>query len=644
MAIVVLASLMRILAGDAMDFGNGEAYYVASSRVLDWSWFDQPPIFLWLLHFWIGLLGDTTPWLVRLPFIAQFALTSALLFVFTAKLFSPKAGLWAVLFLNVSGVFTLSIASWPQPDGPLMLFWMATAVLLLPVIQGKPNADRLGLWLAAGVCLGLAMLSKYHAAFLPLGLLLFLLTTPGRARLLASPGPWLATGVALVIFTPVLIWNAQNEWASFLFQGGRAGGTGLHPEWLLRMILGQMLWILPWLWLPMIWVLVKVMRRGPWAAHGFDPGAWFCALTALGPILVFTVVSLWASLGFHFHWQAPGYLMLFPLLGAATAGWLAAEDKPKLRKRVKLWLAGSTIATVGAITLLVAQMGYSLFTPLLPEGVPDPTLEAAPWSDLAPLLDEPPFSEVGIVASVHWVQCGKADAALGNRHPVLCLTDDPRNLAFTRPPAAYEGADALLVGTAKRLNHPIAFMDQSFSSLEPGPTVTLHRNGVPAYDVETRLGRGFTTRRDFRLDGSAPQSLFGFGFSPEAEAMAPPSPGADGQIGQGFPGDKRTVPLYLLVEGRGTAQTVTLDLLAAPEATQTTEAIVTWTGHTMSTILWENVPLGRIALAPGTASALRVTLPPKPRPVGRMLYRFNVTVGDDVDLTARPLVARIRLD
>ena len=42
---------------------------------------------------------------------------------------------------------------------------------------------------------------------------------------------------------------------------------------------------------------------------------------AFTPILLFTAVSLW-SRNVLFHWAAPGYLFLFPLLGA----WL--DRKP----------------------------------------------------------------------------------------------------------------------------------------------------------------------------------------------------------------------------------------------------------------------------------------------------------------------------
>ncbi len=115
-------------------------------------------------------------------------------------------------------------------------------------------------------------------------------------------------------FSPVLIWNAQNDWVSFGFQGGRAlAESGLRWDGLIRMIWGQLLYMVPWLALPALYVGVKALAAGPRGQFpsGAEPGvaALFCYIG--WPIVIFfTVVALWSDTQFHFHWQAPGYLML----------------------------------------------------------------------------------------------------------------------------------------------------------------------------------------------------------------------------------------------------------------------------------------------------------------------------------------------
>ena len=105
------------------------------------------------------------------------------------------------------------------PDGPLLFFWLLSiermSVALDPAIDGEPAiVSCLG---SGSVWPGVAMLSKYHGV------------SPDRHRPLsgAAPsrhgggyaiGPYLAMLVALIVFSPVIIWNATHGWASFLFQ------------------------------------------------------------------------------------------------------------------------------------------------------------------------------------------------------------------------------------------------------------------------------------------------------------------------------------------------------------------------------------------------------------------------------------------
>ena len=57
--------------------------------------------------------------------------------------------------------------------------------------------------------------------FLP-AVIAFALVPDWRWRWLRSPYPYLAALIAIAVFSPVLIWNAQHDWASFRFQGVRA--------------------------------------------------------------------------------------------------------------------------------------------------------------------------------------------------------------------------------------------------------------------------------------------------------------------------------------------------------------------------------------------------------------------------------------
>src|SRR5215831_17328705 len=227
-AILIVATFSARLAfASALGLGIDESYMVAAGRKLQLSYFDHPPIAWWIAWAAAHLSGSEDPIVLRLPFIALFAITTFLMYQLTSALFTREAGLWAAVVLNLAPVFGITSASWILPDGPLFAALLGAASCLVAALRSNGRAGW-GWWLGSGVCAGLALDSKYSAALTIVGAAAFLLTEPGSRRWLAGPHPYVAGLVAWVVFLPVLIWNAENGWVSFLFQGGRAEGW-LHP-------------------------------------------------------------------------------------------------------------------------------------------------------------------------------------------------------------------------------------------------------------------------------------------------------------------------------------------------------------------------------------------------------------------------------
>jgi 4-amino-4-deoxy-L-arabinose transferase-like glycosyltransferase len=99
-------------------------------------------------------------------------------------------------------------------DCPLLMFWSITVYYLA---QGLVLEQRKAIYLA-GIALGLTMLSKYTAVLILPGTLIFLLLSPQRRYLLWQKDIYLALILALIVFSPVIIWNYQHNWVSFAFQ------------------------------------------------------------------------------------------------------------------------------------------------------------------------------------------------------------------------------------------------------------------------------------------------------------------------------------------------------------------------------------------------------------------------------------------
>src|SRR5438445_635951 len=108
-------------------------------------------------------------------------------------------------------------------------------------------------------------------------------------------GMLVSTRCPIAFLLPVLIWNYQNDWISFAFQGARAGSGReftLHFDWFFTSIAGQAMWLLPWIWGPLVWQVPRLCKTTQAAA--------FCFWTALWPIVFFTSVALWSNPQGHF--------------------------------------------------------------------------------------------------------------------------------------------------------------------------------------------------------------------------------------------------------------------------------------------------------------------------------------------------------
>lgn len=498
LALILVTAAGRIALSTATGLGLGESYYVASARRFDLSYYDQPPLSLWLAHATLWLTGSENATVLRLPFIALFGLTTWLMYRLGALLFGAGAGALAALLLNLSFVVSVSIGSWIQPDGPLAAAWLGAVLCLARLLLGPAPARPSLLWLAAGLLLGLAMLSKYHAAFIPLGIAAFAATRRDVVHRLAGPWPWMALALAGIMMLPVVWWNVAQDWVSFRFQFGRGLPTNtLEPSRVLFSIAGQAVWLLPWVWLPLVWCLLQALRRGP-----ADAGPWFLACLAVGPIVVFTLVALWAPIGLHFHWQAPGYLMLFPLLGAAAARGLESARAVSVAR----WLAAAAVALpilVAALAIdAAAGVARHLAPALLAEG--DATAELKDWRQLRTALAAQGLQDrPGLFAVTdRWHVAGKVDRALGGRVPVLCLCDDPRNIAFVHDHRRFVGQDALLVMRRGYGWSATPMFGPNFESIAPLGTVTIDRWLAPAAELELFLARSYRGNREMSLPRS----------------------------------------------------------------------------------------------------------------------------------------------
>ncbi|RKR83022.1 dolichyl-phosphate-mannose-protein mannosyltransferase [Mucilaginibacter gracilis] len=484
--LIALTFVVRVLIGAYTGLGIGESYYFRGAVTLSLSYFDQPPLFFWLSGIMIKLFGLSNLTL-RLPAIILFAGTSWLLFLITRKFFNARSGFWAVLIMNLSAVFTIPVATWFQPDAPLMFFWLLATYfiiqLLMPNANAKPRttAQEYGLWTLVGVFMGLATLSKYHVLFLFVGVLMFIIANKAQRRWLTHGGPYLAVLITLIIASPILWWNAHNNWVSFAFQGSRAVSDGkfvLHPDWFLRSFIGQACWILPWIWLPVMKQLFQSFKQ----RNSSLPYS-FVFWTSVLPIIFFTVITLWADLQYHFHWQAPGYLMLFIPVGYAIDKNLSDPARARGTRRWLRFSASFTLITIAFLSLHMITGFWQWYGPKYIVththlGIDDPTIEGTDYLDIKARFEKEGWMKNPklFAGCTRWWLTGKVDWALKGQKPIVCFSFDPRNLAFLVDPGTLKGYDAVVImqnDTTSLYQDVTPF----FAKVKRVPDIIITRNG-----------------------------------------------------------------------------------------------------------------------------------------------------------------------
>jgi 4-amino-4-deoxy-L-arabinose transferase-like glycosyltransferase len=465
--LILITTALRLAFAAATGLGVDESYMVSAGRVLSLGYFDHPPAAWWLSWAATHLFGSEAPVVARLPFILLFALTTWLMALLGEAVGGPRAGYWAAVTLNLSPVFGVTSGTWVVPDGPLDCALTGAALCLM---RALPARGRWGYWCGAGFCAGLALFSKYSAVLTIAGAVLFLVSH--HRVWLRHWQPYLAGLIALAVFSPVLIWNVEHHWASFAFQGARAGGLRFHPMAPLTTLGGEALFVLPWFWLPMIILGWRAFRSG-WRDN-------LLACLAAPPIVVFAAISVWSSQRVLFHWAAPGYLMLFPLLGRFVAEHL---------NRVRGVLIGTVALSLVSMTVAGTQLQFDWLGAVMP--AKDPTAEGVDWTSLHDDLTARGLLGSGTVVGVpNWRDAGKIAHALGPGVTVICLNEDSRQFGLAFPVERFAGADVLLL-VAEHADTVLPALSRELARIETLPPVSVTLRGRVLKTVTVSIGKGF---------------------------------------------------------------------------------------------------------------------------------------------------------
>ncbi len=342
--LIIISTLMRLLTAHLLELSVDEVYYWLYAVYPDWSYFDHPPMVGWVIQlFTLNLLFDSELFL-RLGPVLFAALNTWLIFKIGMKIKDPLTGLYAAFLYNASIYASVLSGVFIIPDAPLILFWLSSLWFLLNALPTETidRKSRLNM-LAAGIAIGLAGLSKYHGAFIGIGVILYVLIYD--RRWLKEPSLWLAGLAALILITPVIYWNYQHDFISFGFHTGRVRpAMNIRPDYFFTEIVGQFAYNNPFNYVIFAGALIAWYR----GRHYLNEDHFrLLLLNGLPLWIVFTSFSLFRST--LPHWTGPAFIPLI-ITGAA---WLSSILPAKHTDQKKLLFPSRIKAPVYLIATLL---------------------------------------------------------------------------------------------------------------------------------------------------------------------------------------------------------------------------------------------------------------------------------------------------
>lgn len=232
--ILILAAVLRFWGLERGDPINDEVFYAfravglldfdeaeEQTTPLEWSdpdipawtslsFHDHPPLVFWVQHVFIKIFGENN-FAFRLPSVLLGVLSVYLLYLIGVILFSRRAGLLAALFLGIT-LNHVYITRTGMQEAYVIFFLLLSSFFFLKALKN----EKYFIWL--GIAFGFGLLAKYTVLVAaPVFLTLLLIEKP---KLILCRNLWLGAVLAVIIFSPVLIYNAKlyQEVGHFDFQ------------------------------------------------------------------------------------------------------------------------------------------------------------------------------------------------------------------------------------------------------------------------------------------------------------------------------------------------------------------------------------------------------------------------------------------
>jgi hypothetical protein len=286
-----------------------------------------PPLPWWLVEIMHQLIG--TDWsyylLAQLVIVATFAI----IWVTALPLVGTSGALVSVLIADGLHYYNFTAPKFNHDVIQLPFWALATFALYRALRTG-----RLWFWVLTGLALGIAFWAKYFVPLLAIPMALFVLAEPTARRVLATPGPYVAIAVGLLVVSPHLVWLITHDFLPLQYVDVRfseAKSTWDHLKWPGIFLAGQFFWLIPSFFIALPLVQPRATSHST-PADKFD--WWYFTTIVFLPAILLLASSLVSGRRLITMWGYPFWLFL-GLWMVMTARVLI--DRERLERVIVIW-------------------------------------------------------------------------------------------------------------------------------------------------------------------------------------------------------------------------------------------------------------------------------------------------------------------
>lgn len=485
--LIGIATIVRCITAATIELGNDEVYYRMYAQYLQWNYFDHPPMVGWMIRASTVNLFFDNPLFIRIGAIASAAITTWLLFLSGRKLNNDYTGFLAALIYTTTIYGSIVAGTFILPDSPQMVCWAASLYLLIDIARySNINRIKKKKLLLFGIIAGIGMLCKIHTAFLWLGLLVYIILY--NRQWLLQPVLYLSGILTLLLFYPVIKWNIDNHFVTYLYHSNRVDVTnsGIDVNSLLGFTAGQVLYSNPVIFFLIIPATIAAFKNELPLLSSQKKMLLVCSLPL---ILIALCISLYKNV--LPHWTGPAYSGLILL----TACYISTKKLKSVLAMPRSLLAACLLQLI-VITTGILVINFFPGTlgkkDKLLTGEGDFTLDMFGWDkfkdDFKKIiqtdLQNGSMKNDAVIVSNKWFPAAHVDfyVAMPVKKDLVALgdTNDIHQYAWinTERKKLQPGDDAYCIVPSDNYVDATQLYNRYFASILPPEIIEQRRNGI----------------------------------------------------------------------------------------------------------------------------------------------------------------------